>query len=113
MKVKTTVFKRSRLGFAITAVCLGTTTSVVQAQDSSAPVSAEETVTVVGQAARLRTSLNQQRMSDNLQTIVTSDSINSLPDANVSESLQRLPGISIERDQDRKSTRLNSSHVRT
>ncbi|WP_370229288.1 TonB-dependent receptor [Marinobacter nauticus] len=99
MKVKTTAFKRSRLAFAITAVCLGTTTSVVQAQDSSAPVSAEETVTVVGQAARLRTSLNQQRMSDNLQTIVTSDSINSLPDANVSESLQRLPGISIERDQ--------------
>src|SRR5690554_8177922 len=94
MKVKTTVFKRSRLGFAITAVCLGTTTSVVQAQASSAPVSAEETLTVVGQAARLRTSLNQQRMSDILQTRATTGYINSRPDANGTEPLQRPPGTS-------------------
>lgn len=105
MKVQKNGFKRSRLALSIAAACLGTTASMVHAQESAAPVSAEETetvtetVTVVGQAARLRTSLSQQRMSDNLQTIVTSDSINALPDANVSESLQRLPGISIERDQ--------------
>lgn len=95
-----TGLKRSRLAVAIAVACMGTVAAPAAFGQSETPAdTTAETVTVVGQAARLRTSLNQQRMSDNLQTIVTSDAINSLPDANVSESLQRLPGISIERDQ--------------
>nr|WP_207950674.1 TonB-dependent receptor [Marinobacter sp. JSM 1782161] len=66
---------------------------------AASDTTALETITVVGQAARIRSALNQQREAENLETVVNSDAINALPDKNVSESLQRLPGLSVERDQ--------------
>jgi len=58
-----------------------------------------ENVIVIGQAAGINKSLNKQRSADNIITAVSADSIGQFPDTNVSESLQRLPGLSIERDQ--------------
>jgi TonB-dependent receptor len=43
--------------------------------------------------------INAQRAADSLTTIVASDAIGQFPDQNVAESLQRLPGLSIEKDQ--------------
>lgn len=43
--------------------------------------------------------LNQQRMADNLQNVLSSDAIGRFPDPNIAEALQRVPGIAIERDQ--------------
>lgn len=56
-------------------------------------------IVVVGQAASINKSLNKQRSADNIITVVSADAIGQFPDTNVSESLQRLPGLSIERDQ--------------
>jgi TonB-dependent receptor len=58
-----------------------------------------ENVIVIGQAAGLNKALNKQRSVDNIITVVSADAIGQFPDTNVSESLQRLPGLSIERDQ--------------
>lgn len=58
-----------------------------------------ENVIVIGQAAGINKSLNKQRSADNIITAVSADAIGQFPDTNVSESLQRLPGLSIERDQ--------------
>ena len=58
-----------------------------------------ENVIVVGQAAGINKALNKQRSADNILTAVSADAIGQFPDTNVSESLQRLPGLSIERDQ--------------
>ncbi|MDR7088043.1 TonB-dependent receptor [Cellvibrio fibrivorans] len=58
-----------------------------------------ENVIVIGQAAGINKSLNKQRSADNILTAVSADAIGQFPDTNVSESLQRLPGLSIERDQ--------------
>lgn len=58
-----------------------------------------ENTIVVGQAAGASSALNQQRMADNMKSIVSSDAIGQLPDENVSEALQRVPGVFIERDQ--------------
>ena len=58
-----------------------------------------EHVEVVGQAASLDKALKQQRKSDNIESVVHADGVAQLPDANVAEAVQRLPGISIERDQ--------------
>ena len=58
-----------------------------------------ENVIVVGQAAGINKALNKQRSADNIVTAVSADAIGQFPDTNVSESLQRLPGLSIERDQ--------------
>ncbi|MDO8345511.1 MAG: TonB-dependent receptor [Cellvibrio sp.] len=58
-----------------------------------------ENVIVIGQAAGINKALNKQRSADNILTAVSADAIGQFPDTNVSESLQRLPGLSIERDQ--------------
>lgn len=43
--------------------------------------------------------LNQQKNSLNLKNIVSSDAIGLFPDQNAAEALDRIPGVSIERDQ--------------
>ncbi len=58
-----------------------------------------ERLTVIGQAASLNEAQARQRAADNIRSIVNSDAIGDFPDANASEALQRLPGVSIERDQ--------------
>lgn len=58
-----------------------------------------EQIIVLGQAGSASKSLRAQRHADNLITVASADAIGNFPDANASESLQRLVGISIERDQ--------------
>ncbi|VUD42023.1 Colicin I receptor [Thalassocella blandensis] len=58
----------------------------------------EETL-VIGQAASLNKALNKQRAADSIVSIVNADAIGQYPDANTSEALQRLPGVSVENDQ--------------
>ena len=58
-----------------------------------------ENIIVYGQAAGASSALNQQRAADGFLSVLTSDAIGQFPDANVSEALQRVPGVFIERDQ--------------
>ncbi len=58
-----------------------------------------ENMVVYGQRAGQAGALNRQRMADNLMSIVSADAIGQFPDQNAAEALQRLPGLSIERDQ--------------
>lgn len=60
---------------------------------------AVEEVLVVGQAAGLQRALDRQRNADAIVSAVNADAIGELPDNNAAEALQRVPGISIERDQ--------------
>lgn len=57
------------------------------------------TVLVIGQAAGQAAALSQQRAADNITNVISSDAIGQFPDQNVAESLQRVPGISLQRDQ--------------
>lgn len=43
--------------------------------------------------------LNQQKASDTLVNVVSADDIGALPDTNVAEAVQRVPGVFLERDQ--------------
>ena len=56
-------------------------------------------VLVFGQAAQMQRALDRQRYSDQIVSAVNADAIGELPDANAAEALQRIPGLSIERDQ--------------
>lgn len=58
-----------------------------------------EEITVYGQAVGTASALNRQRSADNFITVVSADAIGKLPDQNVAEALQRLPGIYLQRDQ--------------
>ncbi|GHE95827.1 TonB-dependent receptor [Thalassotalea profundi] len=58
-----------------------------------------ENIVVYGQRSGQASAINQQRTSDSIKSIVSADAIGQFPDQNAAEALQRLPGLSIERDQ--------------
>lgn len=58
-----------------------------------------ETILVMGQQANLLSSLQRQRASDTVTTVLTRDAIGQFPDQNVAETLRRAPGINILNDQ--------------
>src|SRR5690606_41353475 len=58
-----------------------------------------EHINVIGQAASMDKALQQQRRSDSVKSVVHADGIGQLPDDNAAEALQRIPGLSVERDQ--------------
>ena len=58
-----------------------------------------EEVIVYGQAASASKAMNQMRAADHLVAIVSADFVGQFPDENVSEALQRVSGVFIERDQ--------------
>lgn len=82
--------------FTLTALAMAMASERLQAADGAAHV---EHVEVVGQAASIDSALKQQRRSDNIESVVHADGMAQLPDENVAEAAQRLPGISVERDQ--------------
>ena len=54
-----------------------------------------ETVNITGIRGSLQQSLNQKRNSDSLVEVVTAEDIGKMPDKNVADSLQRVPGVTI------------------
>jgi TonB-dependent receptor len=77
-------------GLAMGQVVIGAT---------AAEATSVEEVLIVGQAAAVAGALNQERAADNLVSVLDSDAMGQFPDQNVAESLNRLPGITIENDQ--------------
>ncbi|GAA0529649.1 TonB-dependent receptor [Rhizomicrobium palustre] len=57
-----------------------------------------ETVTVTGYRASLENALSTKRTSAEMVDAINAEDVGKMPDANLAESLQRLPGISIARD---------------
>ncbi|PZP02968.1 MAG: TonB-dependent receptor [Pseudomonas protegens] len=92
------MYKRSSPGlvsFTLTALAM----AIASERLSAAEPAATEHVEVVGQAASIDQALKEQRRSDSIESVVHADGVAQLPDQNVAEAAQRLPGISIERDQ--------------
>ncbi|MDH1056114.1 TonB-dependent receptor [Aquipseudomonas alcaligenes] len=78
----------------------GFTVSVLALAIAATPLwAADEHVEVIGQAASIDQALKEQRRSDSVQSTVHADGVAQLPDQNVAEATQRLPGVSVERDQ--------------
>ncbi|WP_294079308.1 TonB-dependent receptor [Sphingomonas sp.] len=53
---------------------------------------------VTGYRASLASALSQKRRADQIVDSITAEDIADFPDANIAESIQRLPGVSIDRD---------------
>ncbi len=75
-------------GFAL-ACSLNAALAADAAPDASAP----EEIVVSGFKASLQTSLNTKREADGVVEAVSAEDIGQLPDKNVADALQRLPGI--------------------
>ncbi|WP_028624521.1 TonB-dependent receptor [Pseudomonas sp. Ant30-3] len=94
------MYKRSSsagvVRFTLTALTLAIVSERLSAADA---VANTEHVQVVGQAASIDQALKEQRSSDSIKSVVHADGMAQLPDENVAEAVQRLPGVSVERDQ--------------
>ncbi|MEN1785374.1 MAG: TonB-dependent receptor [Bacteroidota bacterium] len=55
-------------------------------------------VIITGSLEGQQRAFNQQKNADNIKTIVSSDLIGRFPDINVGEAMQRISGVTIERD---------------
>ncbi|MCU0753700.1 MAG: TonB-dependent receptor [Xanthomonadales bacterium] len=69
------------------------------AADAGVDADALEAIEVRGTRESQALALNLQRSSENYKNVVSADLLGRFPDRNLAESTQRIPGVSIERDQ--------------
>lgn len=55
-------------------------------------------IVVTGYRAALASAIANKRLSNNIVDVIKADDMASFPDANLAESIQRIPGVSITRD---------------
>ncbi|WP_157255392.1 TonB-dependent receptor [Pedobacter sp. Leaf216] len=58
-----------------------------------------ETVVVSGNRASALKALNQQKNSDRIVNVISSDQIGRFPDPNIGDALKRIPGVHVQLDQ--------------
>ncbi|QPF75748.1 TonB-dependent receptor [Roseateles sp. DAIF2] len=81
------------------AAGLALSAGIAQAQPApqapAAKPTALDAVVVTGIRAALEQALNQKRQADGLVEVLTAEDVGKMPDKNVADSIQRLPGINI------------------
>lgn len=89
------------LGLGEASVSVSVVDGNVAQKNILVDVKIHEEMTVVGEPMKegQAKALNQQKNSSRITNIVASDLIGSFPDPNSAEAAQRLPGISVQRDQ--------------
>jgi TonB-dependent receptor len=100
----------TKKGLSILAMLLGTVSApacltqgaIAQPADvAAAPDVTVETVVVTGFRESLANALDQKQHSNLIIESVTAEDVGKMPDQNIAESLQRLPGVQIDRSQGR------------
>ena len=91
-------FAQEQAGLAVTGEA-----GAAEAQQAGQPPAADardegEVIVVTGFRASLRSALSEKRRSNVQIDAINAEDIADFPDANLAESLQRLPGVSVDRD---------------
>ncbi len=90
-------YQRTAIAAAVTAMMMGL---AAQAQAQDASVAADgvqvQSVVVSGVRAALEQSLRQKRNADAVVDVVTAEDIGKMPDKNVADAIQRLPGVNTQ-----------------
>jgi TonB-dependent receptor len=85
-------------GFLMAGAAQAQTTPPTAEPAADSQASEVEEVVVTGIRASLRRALDTKRNSNVMVDAINAEDIADFPDANLAESLQRLPGVSIDRD---------------
>ncbi len=90
----------SRLAHTISAAAaLGLLATAAQAQTTPKPAApAADTITMTGIRASIESALKAKREDKGIVDAITAEDIGKFPDTNLAESLQRIPGVVIDRD---------------
>ena len=90
-------YQRTAIAAAVMAMMMGAT---AQAQAQDAGVAGDgaqvQSVVVSGVRAALEQSLRQKRNADAVVDVVTAEDIGKMPDKNVADAIQRLPGVNTQ-----------------
>jgi iron complex outermembrane receptor protein len=86
-------YKRTAIAAAVAALAMGGTQPATAQQAQEA---APQTVVVTGVRAALEQSLRQKRNADAVVEVVTAEDIGKMPDKNVADAIQRLPGVNTQ-----------------
>ncbi|MGZ5198207.1 MAG: TonB-dependent receptor [Telluria sp.] len=84
-------FTRTGIAAAASMLAMG----IAHAQQAPEP-GGEQTVIVTGVRAALEQSLRQKRGADSVVEVVTAEDIGKMPDKNVADAIQRLPGVNTQ-----------------
>lgn len=87
-------FNKTALYVGVITALYGTTNIAIAQTKDEKPV---ETIEVKGIRGQVASSLELKRMADTVKDVITAEDIGALPDKSVTEALQRLPGVTIER----------------
>src|SRR5437763_15304337 len=91
--------QRRRIGSAALGTAIGMAVSAaLHAADTSDGSDALQEVVVTGIRHSLETAADHKREANVVMDSITSEDLGKFPDANVAESLQRIPGVSIDRN---------------
>lgn len=85
-------FKKSLLAVSIVALSVPTFAQTAAPQDENL-----EEIVVTGMRSSLNTAQELKRNADTVKDVITASDIGALPDKSVTEALQRVPGVTIER----------------
>lgn len=85
-------FKKSLLAVSIMALSVPSFAQTAAPQDENL-----EEVVVTGMRNSINTAQELKRSADTVKDVITSSDIGALPDKSVTEALQRVPGVTIER----------------
>ena len=86
-----------KLGLFVGTAAIAAPTMAQQAPAAAATEQKVEVIEVRGIRASQQANLNAKRFSDTILDVVTAEDIGKFPDKNVAESLQRVPGVTIQR----------------
>ena len=91
------VSARALAGTCITSLML-LGTAHAQDAETAATAEADNAIVVTGIRGSLQTALNEKRNADSLVEVIQAEDIGKLPDQNLAEVLENIPGIQITRD---------------
>ncbi|MDO3382933.1 TonB-dependent receptor [Gilvimarinus algae] len=89
-------FSKKLLSLAVCAATTGLTLPAAYAQEDNGEELVEEVV-VRGMRVSVQNAQDIKRNADTIKDVVTASDIGALPDKSVTEALQRVPGVTIER----------------
>jgi len=87
-----------RYGVSLAAMMSVCVTGQAFAQAAEPAAEDVETIVVTGFRGSLQTAINEKKRSNDMVDVIKAEDIGQFPDLNLAESLQRVPGISIDRD---------------
>src|SRR5688572_31501351 len=86
--------KKTPIASAITLALLGAS-GHAQAQSAPPRATVLDTITVTGIRASVEKSLETKRAADAVVEVITSEDIGKMPDKNIADAVQRVPGVTI------------------